>query len=204
MWDYLLAAMTLIGGVAAIHHYWDRLPKSFFGKSLRKAAPGLFPRAKCFYETAGDKGLMLKQNVDYALSDIADIQYQRSLRGHCNGMYEIDFVVNVGESEVLGVLTEYSESEHLSNQSVKRMVTNIRNVLPCDNFVQFLVVTNSDVTISQRSLLSECGIAVDVISGRCTPGALITAVSNCYRTCIEKIKIAQQGTPGGPDNTAHL
>jgi hypothetical protein len=185
--EVILAIATLIGGIAAVHFYWDKIPERWLSKFLRKRVPRIYPSAKCCYEGVSDKNLALMENIKYGLSEIENLEFQTSLSGFRNGSFNLDFVVDLPGSKVFAIIAAYDESEYLSKNTIDKIFSNISNAKYCDDFFSFLVVTNSQVREDDKEALNRVGVKIDFNEDECTPGALYTSLSSYYRRCISSV-----------------
>jgi|GEM_PF-5678842 len=190
--EILLIIATLIGGMAAIHFYWEKVPDRWLNIFLRKKIPSIYPSAKCIYQGVSDKNLALKENIKYSLSENESIAFQTSLSGPCKGSYALDFIVDLEGSKVFAIIAAYDESKYLPKKMINKISSNVSNARPCDFFYSFLIVTNSQVREKDKAYLNKKGVKVDFSEGKCTPGALYNFLSSYYKMCNTELKRTRQ------------
>lgn len=99
------------------------------------------------------KGRYFEEMVSYALKDLnADVQNQVS-GSVGRSKFHIDFVVDLGDTRAAGIEVVYSNQRYLSKNKIEQIRQYVEAASKVDNFVSFLLVTNSEVRDTDMVIL---------------------------------------------------
>lgn len=123
------------------------------------------------------KGRYFEEMVGYALNDLnAKVQHQVSGSvGNLN--YHLDFLVEIDESRMVGIETVYSNQRYLNTNKLKRIRHYVETINKVDNFVGFILITNSEIRDTDMEILKKSSPPIDLIDKSVSPDMLLSRLS---------------------------
>ena len=85
------------------------------------------------------------------------------------------------------IIAAYADSEYLPQKTITKIKDNILSARSCDDFLSFLVVTNTQIEAKDKDTLNHIGTRIDFNEDECSPGALYTSLSSYYKRCMAEL-----------------
>lgn len=131
------------------------------------------------------KGRYYEEMVDYALTDLGK-SVRRQVSGAVGGThFTLDFLVELDNGEVIGIEVVYSDRQYLGKNKIAHIRQAVNAINNTDNFVGFLLITNSEVRESDMHMLEESP-KIELISKTVSPGGVLSRLSSYFRSFDEK------------------
>lgn len=114
--------------------------------------------------------------VLYALKDLG-VEYQHEFSAAVGmGSFNIDFVIELEGTEVLGIEAAYSDQRFLSRDIIDRIIHAVNTFKKADDLKGFAIVTNAEVRPREKELLSNQDPPIEVLDNVISPDGIISAV----------------------------
>ncbi|MBU1057286.1 MAG: hypothetical protein KJ804_03065 [Proteobacteria bacterium] len=146
---------------------------------------------KCLQRDISGNDLVLKENIKKALAKVDNLAYVTALSDNCMGEFPFDFIVDLYGSKFYSITGVCDDSEFLSSDKIKKIISDSNSAKRSDDFFSFFIVTNSKVRPEDKETLECNGLKIEYNEGEVTCEDLYNSIKTHHEKCLIESKNAQ-------------